>query len=155
VVRGVVRLVAVRPLLAVRRLRPAHPEAHEPELPGLLVVQGLRPAAAHRAPDLERRAAPPQGRRPWLTSIRPGARAATTAGAASTALPPIVIEGDITYTLVSSGRGVWVEYRGALLLEYGPEQAAALGAALAIAVRAVRSRRPDLLDGLAAIATPR
>jgi hypothetical protein len=68
---------------------------------------------------------------------------------------PVTIEGDITYTLVSAGRGVWVEYRGALLLEYGPEQAAALGAALAIAVRAVRSRRPDLLDGLAAIATPR
>jgi hypothetical protein len=40
----------------------------------------------------------------------------------------VTIEGDITYTLVSAGRGVWVEYRGALLLEHGPEQAAALGA---------------------------
>ena len=65
---------------------------------------------------------------------------------------PVVIEGDVTYTLVSSGRGVWVEYRGALLLEYGPEQAAALGAALASAVRAVRAGRPELLDGLVAIA---
>lgn len=66
---------------------------------------------------------------------------------------PVTIEDDITYTLVSYGRGVWVEYRGALLLEYGPEQAAALASALAIAVRAARTGDVGLLDGLLAIAS--
>lgn len=64
---------------------------------------------------------------------------------------PIVIEGDITYTLVGTARAVWVEFRGALLLEHGPEQAGALGAALAIAVSAVRAVRPELLDPLVAV----
>lgn len=68
---------------------------------------------------------------------------------------PIVIEGDITYTLVGTERAVWVEFRGAVLLQHGPGQAAALGAALAIAVRAVRADRAELLDELVAIAAAR
>lgn len=68
---------------------------------------------------------------------------------------PVVIDDDITYVLVSYGRATWVEYRGAVLLTHGPDQAGALGAALAIAVRAVRIGRVDLLDELVAIADRR